>query len=163
MARDAIKYQAFNMDSAENKRRLAIELGSLRGLWHVNLKPCRLTCSVAQRGYIHGTIFPMLAAWMKEEGWENCTEEYAKELLKHKHLRISLPDPETGEEIYVTQSTESLTRAEYNKFIDDCRAWMLKWCNVFVPEPDPRWREVAAEQEYAEEKRKERDNASEVT
>jgi len=117
-----------NMDDPEIKRRLMQQIGALKGLWELDLKPRRFIRSAkANRYYWIAVVIPF-REWLREaygDSW--ITAEQAHEMLKDKLLA-----GRKGELGELPPTTTRLTSDEFAKYVDDAAAFLAEFCEVIV-------------------------------
>jgi hypothetical protein len=129
------------MDSADNKRRLMLAVGTLRGPYRVILEPCDPRRSNPQNRWYRGSICPLALTALRDEGWENIrTEEDAHRYLASEFLKVSHHNVRTGETREWVRSTADLSTVEMMDYCEQCRD-LLATMKVIVPDPDKEyWR-----------------------
>jgi len=90
-----------------------------------------------QRGYFHASIVPHFVRIQQDLGTK-ITPDEAKEYLKEKFLgkKIVEYSDKTGKKYKrkVIRSSESLSKQEYSKLIQDCTEWMIDYFGSPPPE-----------------------------
>lgn len=139
MAREKLA-TIIDLDNTDNKRRLMLQIGTLRGVYEVDIQPRRLTRSLAQNRYWWAVVCQSFSDFLKEQDYEACSLEMGHEILKAKFLMVPLVDPTTGEVIaHRVRSTTELTTAEFSEFMDNARAWLQDFFGIITPDPEPDW------------------------
>lgn len=124
-----------NLDDLETKRRLLAQIGKLKGLWELHLKPRRLTRSLNQNAYWWCGIVTPFHIWLNEEWGEHVEMEQAHEMLKQKILGAKFIEID-GQAIAVSPSSRTLDTAEFGELIDKASDWLAKFCNIVVVPPE---------------------------
>ena len=76
-----------NMDDPEIKRRLMRQIGMLKGLWQLDLKPRKLVRTLQQNKYYRVAVVLPFRDWLREaygDSW--ITADQAHEMLKDRIL-----------------------------------------------------------------------------
>ena len=113
------------------------------GWYDVTFAP-KARAATAARGYLHGCVIPIYAAycgecengvpWPDDEAWDRCKRQFRpREYI----------DPVTGSVEVVGRSTKGMKPLEIFLFTELVRDW-LEGQGVAVPLPDPKWREAKA-------------------
>lgn len=86
--------------------------------------------------YYWGVLIPECARLFKEEGILSEPEQ-VHDILKYKFLsEIAFVDPDTGEALCRTKSTSELSRAEFETYQDEIRAWIYDFFAYQIPRPN---------------------------
>lgn len=120
-----------NMDDPEVKRRLMRQIGGLKGLWEVELKPRKFIRTVRQNRYYFAAVVVPFREWLREaygDSW--ITAEQAHEMLKDRLL--SAPQGELGP---LPPSTANLSTTDFVKYVDDAAAFLADFCSIIVIPP----------------------------
>jgi hypothetical protein len=111
--------------------------------WHrVTVDPMG-HASPAARGYLHGYVIPMLAAYLTETQGEHYGDDDAWEFAKLLIRPRTFVDPFTGEERVIGGSTRGMNGVALFDFTEKLRVWMLDR-GLDVDEPNKQWREAKA-------------------
>lgn len=86
--------------------------------------------SLNQNDYGHGVLYPLTAQAISEAHGETVTMEQAKEILKHRFLKVE----RNGLEF--VRPTSELNTAETEEFYENCRRWVQEFLNFYIPEPN---------------------------
>lgn len=113
--------------------RLHAHLRSLRGIQRIEICQYRERRSDKQNSRYWPCIVAPFADWLREQG-DTFTNLQAHELLKHKFLRKTFVDTQSGEALDYTQSTTELDTAEFTHYMEDCENWLAEFCGIIVPE-----------------------------
>ncbi len=124
-----------NLDDLETKRRLVAEIGKLKGLWELHLKPRKLTRSLNQNAYWWQAVVTPFHRWLNDEWGERVEMEQAHEMLKQKILGIKFVEID-GQALAVPRSSRTLDTEEFAKLIDGAAAWLAKFCGIVVVPPE---------------------------
>lgn len=130
-----------DMSNARESSQFLNGLRRLRGKHRFEFVRYRPRRSDRQNKYYWPCFVVPFADFLRDQG-EQVTDLQAHELLKHKFLRQTVVDKRTGEAMDYTRSTTELDTAEFNRFLDDCAAWLADMFGIIVPEPDA-YREAA--------------------
>lgn len=127
-----------NFDNVTDKRLVLRRIGTLSGLWRIELVRYRARRTDAQNRYYFGVLVTAFADYLSEQDYEITTREHAHELIKGKFLIVDVVHPTTGESIgRRVRSTTELSVEEFSEYIDRCRAWLLDFFGIIVPDPEP--------------------------
>lgn len=136
MARESLKLLSVNLSVPETRRRIQMFVGAATGIYDIIIAPKKPRRTDAQNRYIHGVIFPMIAAAMKEAGTEEADPDYAKNYLKCEFLKEPVIDPRTGEQIgSIILETKGISVERGCQFIDDCIRHAAQFWDIIVPPP----------------------------
>lgn len=124
-----------NLDDLETKRRLLAQIGKLKGLWELHLKPRRLTRSLNQNAYWWAAIVKPFCDWLNDEWGESVDMEQAHEMLKQKILGIKFVEID-GQAITIPQSSRTLNTEEFGVLIEEAASWLAKFCHIVVVPPE---------------------------
>lgn len=117
-----------NMDDPEVKRRLMLQISTLRGLWELNLRPRKLVRNLQQNKYYWVAVVTPFRDWLREaygDSW--ITAEQAHEMLKERILG--------GREISLgtlPPTTTTLNTAQFAEYVDKAAAWLAEFCNIVI-------------------------------
>lgn len=110
-----------------------------QGWYDVTFAPKKRSCEAA-RGYLHGCVMPLYAAYLGEcnkgepfgddEGWE---------AVKRQFRPREYVNPATGEIEVVGRSTKGMTPKQLFELTTQIVEWMEDQ-GVNVPAPDPNWK-----------------------
>ena len=127
-----------NFDDVDQKRKLLIHLGTLRGRWRVEIKPDRAQRSSAQNRWYWSCLATPLAQYLSEQDYDITSAEQAHEILRARFLTVDVVNRATGEVVgqRVRSSTE-LDTAQFADFCERSRTWMADFFNIIVPDPEP--------------------------
>lgn len=109
--------------------------------WQITIDKRRKPASNEQRGVLHWYCAEM-AKYLGMEMLE------FKAVMAYKYLRRvkqdedgnDMFDPETGEQLMYTASTEDLDSSEKFEFTEKIRMWCLEYHNYELPLPDKNWK-----------------------
>lgn len=121
-----------NFSDIEIKRKFIQSLGTLRGLWEVDLKPRRYIRTPRQNRYYWIAVVVPFREWLREaygDSW--ITAEQAHEMLKDKLL-----SGRQGEIGTLPPSTTNLSTADFVKYVDDAAAFLAEFCEIVVIPPN---------------------------
>jgi len=125
MARPLIKFGEYSMDSPDNKRRLMLQVGALRGPYRVLLEPCDPRRSNQQNRWYWGSILPLAVEFLRDAGWDEIrTEADAHAFLARLLLTVEMVNSKTGETTTRVRSTTELTTVEFSQYCQDIRKMM---------------------------------------
>ncbi len=121
-----------NFDDIEVKRRFIQQIGSMKGLWQVDLKPRRFVRTSRQNRYYWVAVVLPFREWLRDaygDSW--ITAEQAHEMLKDRLLTHR--DGQLGE---LPPSTACLDTADFVKYVDDAAGFLATFCEIVVIPPD---------------------------
>lgn len=97
-----------------------------------------------QNRYYFGVVVVLIAAALKEAGWEpaTCTKEVVHEMLKREFLTV---DEHVKDGVFLkrTRSTTELTTEEFSTYIEHCARFAAENLSVTIPAPNEQM-EMAA-------------------
>lgn len=126
-----------NLDNATEKRALLVRIGALRGPWRVELTHYRARRSDRQNRWYWPCVVTAFAQYLTEQDFEITTKEQAHEVLKAKFVTVDVINKSTGEILgQRVRSTTELSTAEFSDYCERCRAWLLEFFGIVVPDPE---------------------------
>lgn len=117
-----------NFDDPEVKRRLMGYIGTLKGLWEVELKPRKLVRNLQQNKYYWCAVVTPFRDWLREsygDSW--ITAEQAHEMLKERIL--SGRETNLGT---IPPTTTKLNTKEFAEYVDKAAAWLAEFTGIVV-------------------------------
>ena len=94
------------------------------------------TRSLPQNAYFHGPMLDYVFNGLRDIGFDDVrTKEDAKLVVKYLFLKKQIGSTETGEVIEIIRDTASLTKEEFNLFIEEVQRWAAMFLNVVIPDP----------------------------
>lgn len=127
-----------NFDNAADKRMVLRRIGTLSGLWRLELMPYRARRTDAQNRYYWGVLVAAFRDYLNQQDYEITRAEQVHELLKCKLLTVDVANPATGEIIgQRVRSTTELSVEEFTDYVERARAWLLDFFGIIVPDPEP--------------------------
>lgn len=135
MPRPAIK-TIIDCDVPDNKRRLMSQIGTLSGLYRVDMEPARNVRSNRQNAYYWAAIVSAFAQFLTEQDYDITGPDEAHEFLKARFLAVTVTCRTTGEVIgRRVRSTTELDTAQFSEYCERCRAWLAEFFHIVVPDP----------------------------
>ena len=120
-----------NFDDPAIKRQFMSKIGTLRGVWDVQMKPRRYNRSLDQNAYYWAAVVTPFAEFLSEEWGEKITVDQAHELLKVKHLVI--PSKVIGGvRVNLVLESRKLDGGEFSAYIERCIGWVAGMFAVLV-------------------------------
>lgn len=124
-----------NMDDLAAKRRLIAKIGTLKGLWNVDLTPRKKTRSLQANAYYWSAYIPAWLEWLREASGEPwITKEHAHEALK-KHVLGTTPivNKETGEIIdEMIPDSRFMDTKEFGEYLDRAAEFLANFAGIVV-------------------------------
>lgn len=151
MARPTIKLQRIDLSTIDNKRRLIAQIGTLTGIYEVEICPRRNMRSNAQNAWYWSCIAPALAEYLSAQDYEITTAEEAHEFLRARFLAVTVANKQTGVAIgRRVRSTTELTTEQFSDYCERCRTWMADFFGIIVEDPDPNYSSSVAKASVAD-------------
>lgn len=139
MARESI-LTMLDFDAADSKRTLMSQIGTLKGMYEVEITPRRGTRSQKQNAWYWSCIVRAFWEYLRDQDWTIGAQDEAHEFLKARFLARMVIDKRTGEMIgRRVRSTTELTTDEMADYCERCRVFLSEFCNTIVPDPDPAY------------------------
>lgn len=123
-----------NFNDKASRAFLYDSLKRLRGTYRIEMCKHRKRRSDRQNRFYWPCFVKPLADFMREQG-EPISENDAHEMLKFRFLRKSYVDQKTGEEVEYAGSTTTLSRTEFNEYLDLCAVWLNDMFGFIMPDP----------------------------
>lgn len=125
-----------DMSNPRERQLVLSKMRDLQGCWRIEMVKYRRRRTDRQNRYYWPCFVEPFSDFLKAQG-ESVSSLYAHEILKHKFLRKTAVNRETGEAIgEYTRSTTELSTSEFNEYLDQCAAWLLEMFGIQVPEPE---------------------------
>jgi hypothetical protein len=123
-----------NMDDLEVKRRLMTQIGTLKGLYEITLKPRKRTRSLNQNSYYWSAYVGPWLEWLREaEGDPSIDKEQAHIALKTAVLGSkTLINKATGEAIEIPPTTRNMKTDEFSIYLEAAAKWLAEFCGIVV-------------------------------
>lgn len=135
MPRPPIK-TTMDLDDIGNKRQLMAQIGTLTGLYRIEIEPARDVRSNRQNRWYWGCIVEALAQYMCEQDYDITGPYEVHEFLKARFLAVTVKDRKTGEVIgRRVRSTTELDTAQFSEYCERCRAWLADFFGIVVEDP----------------------------
>lgn len=133
MARPEIDIVA-NMDDAETKRRVMSSIGSMKGLYKVQVAPKRDTRSTRANAYYWAVVVRPFFELLRDQ--EPCVTE---SLQAHVELKRNVlgtkPVVVGGITCRIVKTTHDMTTAEFYDYVDRARAFLYEKVGIVTPDP----------------------------
>lgn len=118
-----------NMDDPEVKRRLMVQISTLKGLWELDLKPRKLVRTIKQNKYYWVAVVAPFRDWLREEYGDSwITGNQAHLMLA---TRILGEGRETSLGV-LPPTTTNLNTAEFAEYVDKTAAWLAEFTGIVV-------------------------------
>lgn len=140
-----------DMDSLHNKRRLMSKIGTLKGIWEIQMRPRKRNRSLNANAYYWAGFIPGWLEWLREASGEPwITAEQAHDALVKRVLGVrQIVDKETGEVIDEARpSTHDMDTTEFAQYLDRAAEFLASFCGIVVLPPemyfdqrDQKWKE----------------------
>jgi hypothetical protein len=139
---DKKKDGPFKIVNADQMKRELNELPS--GRYDITIKKRHKKASALQFSYLYSVVYPMflVAAWdsgYTAEDFANvdeldvwCKTQWANKPITNRH---------TGEVVRVPVKKSKFTTTDEMAYCDILRDYASEYLGVFIPDPDPNWRE----------------------
>jgi hypothetical protein len=133
----AAEHLVLNLDDAATKRQLLTRIGALRRLWRLELVRYRPRRTDRQNRWYWPCIVGAFAQYLNEQDYEVTSPEQAHEILKAKFLTVDVVHKQTGNVLgQRVRSTTELDVEEFTGYAERCRAWLLEFFGIMVPDPE---------------------------
>ena len=116
------------------------QMRSLRGKHRISVKQYRAKRTDRQNRFYWPCFVVPFGRFLREQG-EAITDDDAHEMLKLKFLRIVVQDARAGD-LECTRSTTTLTKEEFNEYLDRCGMFLSQMFGIQIPEPSIYWEKV---------------------
>jgi len=122
--------------SIQNKKSMAKFFSELNPGRYSLVSKSANTRSLPQNAYFHGPMLDYVFNGLRDMGFDDVqTKEDAKLVVKSLFLKKQIGSTETGEVIEIIRDTASLTKEEFNLFIEEVQRWAATFLNVVIPDP----------------------------
>ena len=118
-----------NFDDISSKLLFVDAMSTFTGIYNIKLERPKKSRSNNENKYFHGVVLPMIAMEIGD------LEIEVKEELKAMFLGYTETN-KFGVVVSKVRPTSSLTAAEMEKFLDDCRHWAYHFLNLIIPLPN---------------------------
>lgn len=126
--------QIINLDNPAEKQMLLKLIRAMTGRKRFTWCESRPRRSDRQNRMYWPCVVQPFGDFLRAQG-EPYTDDH---LLKHKFLRQTVINKETGEVIgEVTRSTTELTTTEFYDYVEQCVAWLADMFHIECPSPEP--------------------------
>ena len=133
--------QPFKIHNAEFMKR---ELDALpKGRYKMTIEKFHRKATNKQFSYLYGIVYPMMlqAAW--ENGYTTDDFKNVEELdiwCKARWANKCITNRDTGEVIKIPLSKSEFVTIDENLYCDTLRTFVSEYWGVFIPDPNPNWR-----------------------
>lgn len=123
-----------NMDDLETKRKLMTQIGTLKGLYEVTLKPRKRTRSLDQNRYYFSAFCIPFREWLRAEwGDRSITTEQAHSELKRAVIGVkSKVNEQTGEVMELMPPSRTMDTMEFSDYLERAAEFLARTCGIVV-------------------------------
>lgn len=123
-----------NFDDQSARLRVLKSIGSMRGLYRLEITKCRGQRTLQQNAYYWSVVVPSVKIGVEDVTGELQSTEAIHEMLKQKFLSKEVVHADTGKIIgSMTKSTEDLDITEFTVYLDQISQFARDYLNVEVP------------------------------
>lgn len=113
--------------------------GQRDGLYTVTIERQHATRSAAQNAYYHGVVLKLLS---EHTGYTHDEiHEFCKLKFNAKTVTLANDHGEIVDEQRVGLTTTRLNKLTFGEYCESIRIWAASELQVYIPDPDPNWRE----------------------
>ena len=125
-----------DLSNPAERNGLLRQIGALRGWHRIEWQPYRGQRSSQANRYYWGVLVASFFSFLQSQDYQITSKEDAHSLLKCRFLKCDVFDPVTGEVVGERiRSTTELDTAEFARYVDACRQWLLEFFSITVPDP----------------------------